>query len=70
MQIAKMLLVLMIGSFAIAGCDSNDGPAEKAGETLDDAGDKIQDTAKDAGNAVEDTCEDMKENADAEDTDC
>lgn len=70
MQIAKLLLILIIGSFAVAGCDRNEGPAEEAGEAMDEAGERLQDTAEDAGNAVEDACEDMKEGVDAEDTDC
>lgn len=39
---------LMIASLGIAGCDINEGPAEKAGEKVDNAVDK-------AGEAIEDT---------------
>lgn len=70
MHIARTLLILVIGSFAIAGCDRDEGPAEEAGETVDEAGERLEETAEDAGNAVEDACEDVKEGADAEDTDC
>lgn len=45
------LTLLMAGMLALAGCD-NDGPAESAGEEIDEA-------VRDAGNAVEDTCEDV-----------
>lgn len=50
---------LMLGAtaamvIALVGCDSNDGPAEKAGakvdNAIDDAGDKIED----AGDKIED----------------
>jgi predicted small secreted protein len=70
MNIAKLALLLIVGSFAVTGCESDDGAAERAGENLDEAGEKLQDAARDAGNAVEDACEDVKEGVDAEDTDC
>jgi hypothetical protein len=47
--------------FTLAAC--SEGPAEDAGEKLDEV-------VTDAGNAIEDACEDVKENADAEDKDC
>lgn len=53
---------LVLAAFLAAGCE-NDGPAEEAGEALDNA-------ITDAGNAVEDACEDVKEGAGADDTDC
>lgn len=72
-------LIAMMAVFALAACD--DGPAENAGEQLDemtsdagdameDAGDNIEDAANDAGNAIEDACEDVKEGVDAKDRDC
>jgi predicted small secreted protein len=70
MNIARLLLLMMVASFAIVGCDTNDGGAENLGEAIDDAGDKIEDAATDAGNAIEDACEDVKEGVDADDTDC
>lgn len=53
---------LVLAAFLAAGCE-NDGPAENAGEALDDA-------VTDVGNAVEDACEDVKEGAGAADKDC
>ncbi|GAB2687082.1 hypothetical protein Q4574_03445 [Aliiglaciecola sp. 3_MG-2023] len=47
--------------FAIAACEQ--GPAEEAGESVDEM-------VTDAGNALEDACEDVKEGANAEDKDC
>lgn len=70
MSIRKLLLISIVSAFAVTGCDTDDGPAEKAGESLDNAGDAIADSARDVGNAIEDKCEEIKENADAEDTDC
>jgi len=70
MNIARLLLLMTMASFAIAGCDTNDGGAENLGEAVDDVGDKIGDVATDAGNAIEDACEDVKEGVNADDTDC
>ncbi len=70
MNIAKLVLLFTVGSFAIAGCDNDDGPAERAGERLDEAGEELREAGRDAGNAIEDACEDVKEGVDAEDTDC
>lgn len=55
------LASIILSAFLAAACD--DGPAENAGEELDDA-------ASDLGNAVEDACEDIKESAGAEEKDC
>jgi predicted small secreted protein len=70
MRIHHLLLIGIVAAFGISGCETDDGPAEEMGEALDETGEDIQDAAKDAGNAVEDACEDVKEGADAEDTDC
>ena len=56
------VLALVFSSLTmVTACNDND--AEDAGETMDEM-------ANDAGNAVEDACEDVKEGANAEDTDC
>ena len=57
-----LLPALLIGTLLFAGCE-NEGPAERAGERIDEA-------AEDFGNAVEDACEDMKEKAGTKDQDC
>ncbi|GAC16714.1 hypothetical protein [Aliiglaciecola lipolytica] len=55
-------ILLIAGSvFAIAACEQ--GPAE-------DAGEKVDEMVTDAGNAIEDACEDVKEGVKAEDKDC
>ena len=46
---------------ALSAC--TEGPAEKAGEKIDDA-------STDIGNSIEDTCEGVKDTLDAADTDC
>ena len=60
--------------FGLAACDSDDGPMEKAGRSVDqaasDVGNKIDETATDVGNKVEDTCEQAKDAAGMKDTDC
>lgn len=70
MNIAKLLLIMTVASFAAVGCDTDDGEAENLGESIDNAGESISDAANDAGNAIEDACEDVKEGANADDTDC
>lgn len=55
--LAVLLAVFGATSFLV-GCDSNDGPVEKAGERLDDAykdtKDGVKDAADDAGDAIQD----------------
>ena len=54
----KTLLMLVTFSFlGMYGCDS-DGPAEEAGERLDDAVDSMADTADDIGDSITEAAED------------
>lgn len=53
--------VISLAAFGIAACE--DGAAENAGETIDEA-------IHDAGNEIEDACEDIKDGVNAKDTDC
>ncbi len=75
LSIKTALMSLLFASFAfgLSACD-NKGPAEKAGaqvdETMSDAADAVDDAATDAGNAIEDACEEIKEGADAKNTNC
>lgn len=48
------LLIFLFTSFGIAGCDINEGPAEKAGENIDNAVDKTGDAIDDAGDKIRD----------------
>ncbi|MCW8108260.1 hypothetical protein OPS25_07110 [Alteromonas ponticola] len=57
------LKTLLVAGFAMSLAACDEGPAEDAGEELDEV-------VTDAGNAVEDACEDAKENMDADDEDC
>ncbi|WP_416397842.1 hypothetical protein [Allohahella sp. A8] len=68
MEISKVmarfmtLLTAAVFTVGLSACDT-DGPAENAGESMDNA-------ATDTGNAIEDACENVKEGAGADDTDC
>ena len=56
-----MALTLVFSTAVLAAC--GDDKAENAGE-------KVDEMMTDAGNAIEDACEDVKEKADAKDSDC
>lgn len=80
----KAILSTLCSIFLLAGligCEQDQGPAEEAGEQIDEtidnvqndlesAGDAAMETAEDLGNEAEDACEDVKEGMNAEDTDC
>ena len=67
-----LMMMALAAVFGIgAGCDNNDGSAERAGERMDrdmervrdkveDAGEKTSDKLKDAGEKVEDAARDVK----------
>jgi len=57
----KLILIAVITT-GMAACEKK-GPAEKAGEKIDNA-------TTDLGNKIEDTCEDAKKSAGAKDTRC
>jgi len=40
--------------FSLVGCDSNEGPAEKAGAKIDNAVEEAGDSIEEAGDKVED----------------
>ena len=62
MRLSFTIFVLILTALISVACERQ-GPAERAGEKIDDA-------ATDIGNAVEDACEDVKDAANADDTDC
>lgn len=63
LRIGANLLALAIVGFGLAGCDSDDGPLEKAGKSVDQA-------TTDVGNKIEDKCEEAKDAAGMKDTRC
>ncbi|WP_027180303.1 Rv0909 family putative TA system antitoxin [Maridesulfovibrio bastinii] len=48
----------------VAGCQDQEGPAEKAGKKIDQMIDKSGDMAKDLGNKVDESIDDAKESMD------
>lgn len=51
--IASVFLVLVM-----AGCEDKDGPAEEAGEAIDNTIDNVGDSVDDATDSIEDAAED------------
>lgn len=50
------LLLAVFGVTSLAGCDTNDGPVESAGERVDNAYEKTKDGVKDA---ADDACDNL-----------
>ncbi len=63
MKFAKAFSLIAIMLLSLTACDRDEGGMEEMGETMDEA-------ATDFGNAVEDGCENMKEGANADNTNC
>lgn len=58
MSLKKVLILILASSLLCVSClDQNDGPAEKAGEAVDQA-------VEDAGDAVEEAADHVEEAAD------
>lgn len=61
------LLFALGGAAVLSGCEDQ-GPAEEAGEEIDeaveDAGDEIDDAAEEAGDAVQEAAEEVEEETD------
>ncbi len=51
---ALAVMVSALISLGIAGCDTNDGPVEKTGESIDRAIDNTGDAIEDAGDEMRD----------------
>jgi predicted small secreted protein len=45
MEMKKPLIAILLGlgAFGLAACDTNEGPAEEFGEEIDDAADELED---------------------------
>jgi hypothetical protein len=48
------LLLISALLVALPGCMKQEGPAEKAGKTLDNAAESVGDSVEDAGEAIQD----------------
>ena len=64
MRLKKIFAIAVVVCFSMlfTGCDDK-GPAEKAGEKIDNAVEKAGDKMEDVGDAVKEKTEEMKEKA-------
>ena len=51
-----ILSIFLAVTLAVAGCN-NDGPAEKAGEKIDETVEDVGDAVEDAGDEIEDAAQ-------------
>lgn len=58
----KMAMAMLLGlmAFGVVACDNDDGPAEEAGQSVDNAMDDAGDTMEDAGEDIQDEAEDAQ----------
>lgn len=65
----KLSLILFLG-LAVAGMyacpDSDEGPAERAGEKIDDAAEDVGDKMEDAGDKMEDAADKAEDAVDSD----
>jgi hypothetical protein len=59
MKNTKLLLPLLLVAPALISCP-DEGPAERAGEKIDEAADDVGDAVEEAGDEVEDAVDDNK----------
>lgn len=57
MQIISAALMASVLLITLPGCDSQDGPMEKAGESIDSAAEKVGEKLEDTGESVKDTAQ-------------
>jgi len=64
MKITKVLsvLVILMLVFTVVACEQ-EGPAEQAGEEIDEAVEEAGDQMEEAGDAIEDKADEMEEEA-------
>ncbi|KEZ78121.1 hypothetical protein [Salinisphaera hydrothermalis] len=71
-KISTLLIAAILGltTLTLAACDNDDGPAEKAGQKIDNAADNTSDAMEDAGDKASDAADDAADKAkDATDND-
>ena len=56
--------MLALTAALMMGCAEEKGPAERAGEKLDEAVENVQDEAHELGDAIEDAAEDIEDELD------
>jgi len=60
-------LLMSAAAFAVTACllgCNAEGPAERAGETIDEAADDLGDAAEEAGDEIEDAVDDIDDDLD------
>lgn len=50
-------LMLGAGTLGLAACEDNEGPAERAGESVDDATERAGEAMEDAGDSIQNQAE-------------
>ena len=55
------VLLLAVAAIALWGCAEEQGPAERAGERLDDIADEARDRFEDARDEIEEAAEEVRE---------
>jgi len=63
MSLLQRVFIIALLTVPLAACDSKDGPAEKAGEKVDNALDETRDKLDDAADEIKDGVEDACEEA-------
>lgn len=59
----KLMIPMMVAlAFLATGCEQ-DGPAERAGEAVDEAAENIQDAGRDIGDEIEDAADEVEDAA-------
>lgn len=58
----KLAMAMLLGlmAFGVVACDNDDGPAEEAGQSVDNAMDDAGDAMEDAGDDMQDKAEDAQ----------
>ncbi|MCI0510814.1 hypothetical protein C8E00_107154 [Chromohalobacter marismortui] len=55
-----LLLVIVMTALGVVACDNDEGPAEEAGESVDNAMDEAGDTMEEAGEDIQDAAEEAQ----------
>jgi predicted small secreted protein len=56
-QITSAVLIMSALLVALPGCEKQEGPMEKAGQSIDNATESIGEHVEDAGEAIQDTAQ-------------
>lgn len=57
MRKLALALTLGLGTLGLAACEDNEGPAERAGESIDNAAERAGEAMEDAGENVQEEAE-------------